>query len=171
MLNSPGGAVFIENFKSGIADAADFANGLLNAMINLYNFMSSSWPLLEPIILGIVTALGLYKLALMAIAIWTGVSTAAEIIATSIKAAYTGATLAQTNATVAAAAAQWGLNTAILASPITWIILGIIALIAIFYLVIAAINKFAGTSISATGVIAGAFTAVGAFISNLFLDY
>jgi len=65
--------------------------------------------------------------------------------------------------------AQWALNSALLASPITWIILAIIALIAIFYAVIGIINKFAGTSISATGVIFGAFAVLGAFLWDLFL--
>ncbi|MEK5235468.1 tape measure protein [Paenibacillus sp. FSL L8-0470] len=166
MLNSPGGAAFIESFKNGIADAAVFADNLLTSLIEVYNFMSSAWPLLAPIIIGIVTALGLYKGAIMAISIWTGITSAAEIVSAGIKAALTGATLAATSATAAQTAAQWGLNAAILASPITWIILGIIALIAIFYLVIAAINKFAGTSLSATGIIVGAFAILGSFIWN-----
>lgn len=169
MLNSPGGSAFIENFKLGIADAAAMADDLLTALINIYNFMSSSWPLLEPIILGIVTALGLYKGAVMAISIWTGITSAAELISASIKATLTGATLAATSATAAQTAAQWGLNAALLANPISWVILGIVALISLFYLVIAAINKFAGTSLSATGMIAGAFTTVGAVIGNVFL--
>ncbi|KAA1180697.1 tape measure protein [Paenibacillus sp. B2(2019)] len=168
MLNSPGGTAFIEDFKSGIAGAADAANNLLTALINVYNFMSSYWPILEPIVLGIVTALGLYKGALIAISVWSGITSAVELASASIKAALSGATLSATSATAAQTAAQWGLNAAMLASPITWIILAIIALIALFYLVIAAINKFAGKSISATGVIAGAFAAVGAFIGNLF---
>ncbi len=52
------------------------------------------------------------------------------------------------------------------ANPIGLIIAGIILLIGIFYASVGAINKFAGTSISATGVIAGIFAWLGAFIWN-----
>ena len=72
-------------------------------------------------------------------------------------------------ATKAATVAQQGLNTAMSMNPITLFILAIIALITVFYIVIAAINRFAGTSISATGMIAGALSVAGAFIYNLFL--
>ena len=65
--------------------------------------------------------------------------------------------------------AQKGLNAALLACPLSWIIVTIIMLIAIFYAVIGAINKFAGTSLSATGIILGAFAVLGAFIWNTVL--
>jgi hypothetical protein len=65
-------------------------------------------------------------------------------------------------------AAQEGLNAAILTCPITWIILAVIALIAIFYAAVAAINKVTGSSISATGIIFGAFSVLGAGIYNIF---
>src|SRR5690606_15025317 len=72
----------------------------------------------------------------------------------------TGATFAQT-------AAQYGLNAAMYANPVTWVIAAFLALIAVFYLGIATFNHFAGTSISATGLIAGAFSALGAFLHNM----
>lgn len=46
----------------------------------------------------------------------------------------------------------------------------VIALIAAFYAAVAAVNKFAGTSVSATGIICGAFMAALAFIGNVFND-
>ncbi|WP_187291179.1 hypothetical protein [Clostridium sp. K25] len=72
-----------------------------------------------------------------------------------------------TDATFAETVAQHGLNAALYACPITWIILAVIALIAIFYAAVAAVNHFAGTSISATGIVAGVFTALGACIYNV----
>jgi hypothetical protein len=58
-----------------------------------------------------------------------------------------------------------------MACPLTWIILLIILLIAIFYAAVAAVNKFAGTSVSATGIIAGVFMVALAFIGNLFVGF
>ena len=40
---------------------------------------------------------------------------------------------------------------------------------ALFYAAVAAVNKFAGTSVSATGIICGAFMVAAAFIGNLFV--
>ena len=83
--------------------------------------------------------------------------------------AHAAATGAEASATAAATAAQYGFNTALLACPITWIIILIIALIALFYAAVAAVNKFAGTSVSATGIICGVFMVAAAFIGNLFV--
>lgn len=49
------------------------------------------------------------------------------------------------------------------------VVLVILAIIAVFYIVIGLINHFAGTSLSATGIIAGAFMTVVAVIWNLIL--
>ncbi len=44
-----------------------------------------------------------------------------------------------------------------------------IALIALFYAAVAAVNHFAGTTVSATGIICGAFMVALAFIGNIFV--
>lgn len=63
-----------------------------------------------------------------------------------------------TVATTALALAQGELNVTMLACPVAWIVGAIVALVAVFYLAINAVNYFAGTSISATGIIFGAFS-------------
>jgi tape measure domain len=63
--------------------------------------------------------------------------------------------------------AQLGLNFAMLASPITWIILGVVALVAVIDLAIAGVSRFAGTSVNAIGIIAGVFAFLGATIWNI----
>jgi hypothetical protein len=79
------------------------------------------------------------------------------------------ATMLVTGATWAQVTAQYGLNSAMYACPLVWIIILIIALVALFYAAVAAVNKFAGTSVSATGIICGAFMAALAFIGNIFI--
>ena len=79
------------------------------------------------------------------------------------------ATGALTAATAAETAQQYGLNAALYACPLVWIIILIIALVALFYAAVAAVNHFAGTSVSATGIICGAFMAALAFIGNIFV--
>lgn len=98
----------------------------------------------------------------MATAVAQGALTFAKMLAVPVYAALTGATMADT-------AAQWGLNSAMYSCPIVWIIILILALIALFYAAVAAVNHFAGTSVSATGLICGAISVAVAFIRNLFV--
>lgn len=71
--------------------------------------------------------------------------------------------------TVAQTAAQWALNSAMLASPITWIAVGIGLLVFAIYKAVDAYNEWSGASVSATGVVAGTFLALGAQILNTFI--
>lgn len=123
------------------------------------NFITKNWSFIAPIIWGIVAALASYKTAIMLAAIWTGISTAARVVATFFTWMFTKATLAQ-------AAAQWGLNAAMYACPLTWIIVAIIAVIVVIYLVVAAINHWAGTTYSATGFICGCIYSLLVFLYN-----
>ena len=79
-------------------------------------------------------------------------------------------TTAWSVATFAATAAQQGLNAALLACPITWIILLIIAVIAAIYAACAAVAKFTGVANSGFGVICGGIMVVIAFFKNLGLS-
>jgi|GEM_PF-2923824 len=99
-------------------------------------------------------------------------ATKAQAVATGVlnalKLAATVATAALTGATVSTTAAQWGLNAAMVANPVGVVIGGIIVLIGLFYAGVAAINKFAGTNISAFGVITGVIRAAVAVIETHF---
>lgn len=95
---------------------------LFDGACAVYGFISDNWGLIGPIVMGIVGALLLYKAAIFTI-------TAVEAIAAVAKGIFAAATMMQTGATLAATAAQYGLNTAIWACPITWVIALIIALI------------------------------------------
>ena len=76
-------------------------------------------------------------------------------------------TWAATAATIAQTYAQSGLNAAMYACPITWLVGAVVGLVAVFYGAIAAVNYFAGTSVSATGLIFNVFSFVFAGIYNL----
>jgi len=162
LINSEKINSVINGIVGGAALAAKAIGDIINAAVQLSTFISDNWSMIGPIIFGIAAALMVYRGAALLSAAATAALNAAKMIAVPIYAALTGATMAQT-------AAQWGLNAAMYSCPIVWIIISIIALIAIIYAVIGAINKFAGTSISATGVIIGAFAVLGAFIFNLFI--
>lgn len=160
LLNSSGA---FQEFVNGIVVAFDIVFGILTNVLSLMSTVASviveNWSWISPIIFGVVAALAIYLIIAAIVAVINGVIA----ISHAIKAA---AEMLATDATLAETAAQYGLNAALAACPLTWIILLIIALIAIFYAAVAAVNHFAGTSISATGMICGALAVAAAFIGN-----
>lgn len=169
IANSEAFQQFVNNAIEGLSMVAGVALEIFDLLVGVAGAVADNWSWLSPIIYGVAAALAVYygwQLAVNAInAITKGIKIAL-CIASYAHAAATGA---EASATAAATAAQYGLNTAMYACPIVWIIVLIIALIALFYAAVAAVNKFAGTSVSATGIICGAFMVALAFIGNIFV--
>lgn len=172
-LNAIANSASFRQLVSGVAaGAATIADGLLmvvELLMSIFSVVSDNWPIISPIIYSIAAALALYYGYLMLVR-------AAEIVGTGIKAAlalasyaHAAATGTEASATAAATAAQLGFNTALLACPITWIVLAVMALVALFFAGVAAVNKFAGTTLSAMGIVSGAIAVAGAFIGNIFV--
>lgn len=172
-LNEIANSERFNQLVDGITGALILVAGIVIEIFDLVaavgGFMYENWSIIAPVIYGVATALGLY-------AGYLAITNGIELISKGIKIAsaiasyfHAAATGTQASATAAATAAQYGLNTALLASPITWILIIIIAIIAALYAVVGIINKVAGTSVSATGIIFGAFATLGAFLWNLFL--
>ncbi len=148
---------------------AGVALEIFDLLASVAGAVADNWSWLSPIIYGVAAALIAYNTAL---SIYNGI----QLVSNGIKAAavfmgkvHTARLAMQTGATFAATAAQRGFNAALLACPITGIILAVIALISVFYAAVAAVNKFAGTSISATGIICAAFAVSGAYVINTFV--
>lgn len=169
LANSDG----FQTMVAGITDTLVFVSGLVIEIFDLItqvsSFMADNWSILAPIIIGVATALGIYTAALIVYNTIQGITNAIQAISAFRSSVQAAALMLQSGATFAATVAQHGFNAALLACPITWIIIGIIAIIAIIYMAVAAFNKFAGTSISATGIIVGVLAVGAAFIGNLFV--
>lgn len=181
IANNQGFNTLANNISSGCAFIAVNLLNIINLVCSVAQFFSNNWGIIGPIVYGIVAAFVLYNSVLAANAIWNGIVAAAGFLHEIQEYRTAAALLANVNATLLATNAQYalavaqaqatvaqaGFNTVLLASPITWIIYAIIALIAIFYAVVGVINKVKGTSISATGIISGAFAMLGAAIWNV----
>ena len=154
---------------NGLAGVASVATVVLDLLISGASLIVDNWSWLAPIVGGVATAFLVLNGAMMAYRTITAITNALETVKAARLAMTTVATGAQTTATFAQTAAQYGLNAALMACPLTWIIILIIALVALFYAAVAAVNHFAGTSVSATGLICGAFMAALAFIGNIFV--
>lgn len=135
-------------------------------LLQFINLLAQNWSTLEPIVLGVAAAVGLYAIALGVYNATQAASNTLSAISAARSAIKAGSTLAEAAATTTATGAQVGFNAALLACPLTWIVLIIIAVIAAIYALVAAFNKATGSSISATGLIAGAFAVLAARVMN-----
>jgi tape measure domain-containing protein len=169
IANSPQFQTFVQNAAAALSELGSIIIEIFGLLLSAGSFVAENWSLIAPIIGTVVTALGLYALGLGLV---NGIELAGKAIKTAgilLEYAKAAATHTAVAATSAETAAQMGLNAALLACPVTWIILAIISIIGLVYIIIGAINNFAGTSISASGVIFGAFTWLGSVIANIFM--
>lgn len=155
IANSEAFQGFVNNAIEALSMVAGIALEIFDLLVGVAEIVGENWSWLSPIIYGVAGALAVYYG-------WLLLTKGAEMAMAAATMLVTGATWAETTA-------QYGLNAAMYACPIVWIIILIIALIALFYAAVAAVNKFAGTSVSATGIICGAFMVALAFIGNIFV--
>ena len=169
IANSEAFQGFVNNAIEALSMVAGIALEIFDLLVGVAEIVGENWSWLSPIIYGVAAALTVYYGAMLLYNAVTGISTAITAAKAFMEKVHAASLAMETGATFAATAAQYGFNAALLACPITWIIILIIALIALFYAAVAAVNKFAGTSVSATGIICGAFMVALAFIGNIFV--
>lgn len=133
---------FVENAIGLLAQLAVYVLDFFNTLASIGAFISDNWSIIAPIVYGVIAAL----------------------------IAYAAVEAMQTGATFTATAAQYGLNAALMACPLTWIILLIIAVIAAIFAVCNAIAKMTGVANSGFGVITGGINVVIQFFKNLGLS-
>ena len=148
---------------NGLAGVANVASSLLDILISVASVIVDNWSWIQPIIMGIVAAMLIYNGVAL-------VTNAIMGIQATAKAVHAAATAMEAGATFTATVAQQGLNAALLACPLTWIILLIIAVIAAIYAACAAVAKFTGIANSGFGVICGGIMVVISFFKNLGLS-
>lgn len=169
IANSESFDALVNGIVSALVIVAGVVTEIFDLVASVAGFVSENWSIIEPLMVGASIALGAYVSALLAYNAVQLVTNGIKAAATLAEAVHMAAVWLSSDATFAATAAQWGFNAALLACPITWIVIAIIAIVAALYAGVAAWNKFTGTSISATGIIVGAIFSAGAFIGNLFI--
>lgn len=172
IANSAGFQEMVNGAIGALANLASIAGDVINMLIEGAGFIHDNWDLIGPVFyfvagaIGFLTiAAGINAFAMNAQAIATGVATFASNVHSAALARQQGATFGVT-------VQQYGLNAALLACPITWVVLGIFAIIAAIYIVTAIINRVTGATISATGMIVGCVYYIMGAITNcgLLLD-
>ncbi|NPV89543.1 MAG: tape measure protein [Firmicutes bacterium] len=169
LANSPGIQTFVNNAVGAMVRLSNVALNIFNVVGSVAQFIGDTWSMVAPLVLGAAAAMAVYW------AVTDGV-TLAQKIGAAVSAAYAAVQNflsigfgVLTGSTAAASAAVFTFNSALLASPITWIVMIIAVLIGVLYAVVAAVNHFAGTSVSATGIIFGAFAWLGSVVANIFM--
>lgn len=117
----------------------------LQPVLNGINWLANNIDIVAPLVLGLAGAFAVFLIA----ANWINICTAATKILKSAQAMAAAVT-----------ATAWG-----------WPIIVIVALIGVFFAAVAAVNHFAGTSISAFGLITGAISVAVAFVWNVFAAF
>lgn len=147
-----------------LADKVDaFVNGagfesLVGVLTTLFDVLSwgagvvqwaaDNWGALEPVLWAIVTAVVAYNAA-------QGIYNVVTAAASGLSTLHAAALSMQQGATFGATVSQYGFNAALLACPVTWIVLGIGALVGALAVFTNHVNQAYGLSLSFSGMLGG----------------
>lgn len=129
--NMPAAETAVMGFAGVLSDIIPTVGQVIESMVGAAGFIQDNWSWLGPVIGGVAAALIAYKGVVIAYNTVQAISNGLKAVAAAREAFKTGVTIAGTTATFAETAAQYGLNAALLACPLTWIIIGIMAVVAV----------------------------------------
>lgn len=148
LANSEQFSTVVDGALNALATITALASGILDVFVNIGSAVVDNWSVIEPIAWGLVAALVAYN----AVALITQAINGAVALSAAVKGA---ADMFAAGKTFAATVAQQGLNAALLACPITWIVVGVIALVAGIIALCNWIAKTTGVAATGFGVITG----------------
>ena len=163
MANSEQFQSFVSNAINAMALVAGAVLQIFDLMGAVAEFTAANWDVISPIIFTVAGALAAYVAILTVYNTVQAISNGIKAIAAFMEGVHSAALAIETGATFA----QYGFNAALLACPITWIVLLIMALIGV---VIALANHFSGAGHVAQttfGAITGGVNVVIQFFKNL----
>lgn len=160
LANTDGFQIFATNAVNDLAVVAGVTLDIFEGIGNVAGFVSDNWGTIGPIVEFAAAALIAYNIAL-------GLYNAISAVSSGVAAVHSAAIMMEEGATFSATVAQHGFNAALLACPITWIVVAIMAAVVA---VIALANHFSGAghvAQSTFGAICGGVMVVITFFKNL----
>lgn len=148
LANSEQFGTVVDGALNALATITALASDILDMFVNIGSAVVDNWSVIEPIVWGLVAALVTYN----AVALITQAINGAVALSAAVKGA---ADMFAAGKTFAATVAQQGLNAALLACPITWIVVGVLALVAATVALCNWIAKTTGVAATGFGVITG----------------
>lgn len=170
IANSDAFQQFVNNAIGGLSVVASVSLEILNSLVNVADVVANNWSWISPIIGGVTAALMVYYGSRLAVNAVDMIGNGIHLATAAVMMVHAAATGTLTAATAAEIAAQNGLNGALLACPITWIVMGVIALIAVLLAVTNAIAQVTDVTQSGVGIITGVISVGGAFILNTIIS-
>lgn len=162
----------VQNLANNVANNITYVANLtvtaFEKLASVARFVVDNWSKISPYIYGVVGALLFYMTVLGIVKGIELASAAAKIAIATATAIATAAQWFFASSTGAATTAQIGLNGALYACPLTWIVVIILAVIAAIIALIGWISKTLGVTNSVVGGIIGALSAAFAIIWNQF---
>lgn len=156
-------------FESMPMTWAQVFSGFGNIMIQVFqpllmfiNWLANNIEIIGPAVVGLGAAFVVFQIA----AHWTQIAAFAAGVYHGVINLLSIGFGALTGKTAASSAAVTAFNSALLANPIVWVIMIIMVFIGAIYAGVAAYNKFTKSSVSATGIVAGVFSVLGAHVMN-----
>lgn len=140
----------------------NYATKALTPVLLGLSWVANNLEIIGPLVLGLGGAFAVFQIATNATKIATAVTTAYKFAIDFLSLGYG----VLTGNTTAASAATLFFNSALMASPITWVLMGLALIVGALYAGVAAYNHFTGASVSATGIIAGVMSMLGAHVYN-----
>lgn len=134
----------------------------LQPVLSGINWLANNLQIIGPLVMGAAGAFAVFQVA----AHWTTIATTATAAYHFVVNLLTIGYGVLTGSAGAASAAVFTFNSALLASPVTWVVMGVMLLVGALYAGVAAYNKLTESSVSATGIITGAALSLVAFIIN-----
>lgn len=169
ILGSPFFQAFVNAIIVGVSLIAQALGWVITQALNIANVFAQNWSIIAPAVYGVVAAIAIYSLALAGMWAWEKLVAASKFVVMFAQMLLNTQTVEGYKSLVLYALGQWGVNEAMLACPIFWVVAGIIALVVALFVGVAVFNHFANTSISAVGVVAGAISVAASFIGNIFV--
>ncbi len=158
--NWPAIVSIVQEITSDLQFMLGVLNWLLQAAFAVGSVIAENWSWIAPIVYGAVAALGVYRVALLAV-------NTAQTIKNFADAISNAAIAMQTNLTFLGAVAQHGFNAALLACPITWVIAGIIAGVVALTAFCAWLAHTSDAAQTTFGAVVGCLNVVWRFLVNL----
>ncbi|MBN6007010.1 tape measure protein [Clostridioides difficile] len=170
LLSSPAFQNFFNVMIVGTSLVVQGLGWIITQALNVVNVFTQNWSIISPIIWGIVGAFIAYKVIISLVLIAQAIYTAITFTQCFVTALFTGELYVATKAMLIHQLMILGVSRAnvTLCATMIMVVAAVALVIAVIFVGVAIFNHFAGTSISATGVVVGCFYFLGACIYDVF---
>ena len=170
LLSSPAFQNFFNVMIVGSSLVVQGLGWIITQALNVANVFAQNWSIIAPVIWGIIVAIAIYKITIISLLAIQTLHTTLTLAQSFATALLNGELMAETRFLLLNKLETLGLSqaNALLCVSILKVVAVMALVIAAIFVGVAIFNHFAGTSISATGVVVGAFYFLGTCIYDVF---